>query len=396
MAAGEPCKCAGKAVAELKAKLEEKAKEAEKLRAEIQRHTLEAFQVRLQLQAAGVASAATNSGIGSDLLCPALLRSGAGAGSGIVPGVLPGGAASVGLQQFELRSLMRWLVDNVDLNRQVVFECGNGDGDVLVGGRRVRMHRMASWPMAVPGTAGSGPDMLKLSVPFEMQGEIASLLAGVRGRGNFSEVELQRFSEAWEVVGAEVVSAAAACPEPAIFLVHRETAQTIIVAQWPAVHFHWAAAAAHPMAGSFFDPARHFCAPSHRSAADAAGACTADTGVADAGATMAAGPTASITANDVTRPAVCIGDRVEVEFEGEWFSGVLQAVDGDLASVKCDVDEPAVITVAPLASVRPAPPAAGGNPPTAPPATLEVGAHATPFSEERPRLQHHARARSVG
>mmetsp|Transcript_34871 Transcript_34871/g.76081 ORF Transcript_34871/g.76081 Transcript_34871/m.76081 type:complete len:428 (-) Transcript_34871:152-1435(-) len=52
---------------------------------------------------------------------------------------------------------------------------------------------------------------------------------------------------------------------------------------------------------------------------------------------------------------IVLGDHVEVEFEGEWFSGVLQGVEGDIAHVKCDVDEPMVITLAPLSNIRPAP-----------------------------------------
>jgi hypothetical protein len=46
------------------------------------------------------------------------------------------------------------------------------------------------------------------------------------------------------------------------------------------------------------------------------------------------------------------GDNVEVQFEGEWFSGVLQGVEGGFALVSCDVDDPDIITVAPLRKVR--------------------------------------------
>eukprot|EP00929_Paragymnodinium_shiwhaense_P040565 TRINITY_DN21169_c0_g1_i1.p1 TRINITY_DN21169_c0_g1~~TRINITY_DN21169_c0_g1_i1.p1 ORF type:complete len:491 (+),score=84.82 TRINITY_DN21169_c0_g1_i1:139-1611(+) len=49
------------------------------------------------------------------------------------------------------------------------------------------------------------------------------------------------------------------------------------------------------------------------------------------------------------------GDSVQVEYEGEWFSGVLESINGELAHVKCDVDEPGVITVAHISNVRPTP-----------------------------------------
>jgi hypothetical protein len=46
------------------------------------------------------------------------------------------------------------------------------------------------------------------------------------------------------------------------------------------------------------------------------------------------------------------GDQVEVKYKGSWLKGVLQAVQGDVAHVKCDVDDKGVITVAPLDRVR--------------------------------------------
>eukprot|EP00434_Breviolum_minutum_P011873 symbB.v1.2.010475.t1/scaffold679.1/size173156/11 len=64
------------------------------------------------------------------------------------------------MQHYELRSLFEWLVETVNLEQQVVFECGNGEGEVQVGGRRVLLHRMATWQLS-----GS----LKLSVPLELQ-----------------------------------------------------------------------------------------------------------------------------------------------------------------------------------------------------------------------------------
>jgi len=46
------------------------------------------------------------------------------------------------------------------------------------------------------------------------------------------------------------------------------------------------------------------------------------------------------------------GERVEVQYNGSWFQGILQATQGEVAHVQCDVDESGVITVAPLESVR--------------------------------------------
>lgn len=74
------------------------------------------------------------------------------------------------------------------------------------------------------------------------------------------------------------------------------------------------------------------------------------------------------------QPFVVLGGNVEVEYAGTWFSGVLEYVEGDMANVKCDADPPGVLTVAPLASVRPA----------------------CSALHERPKMFRHFRSRSVG
>lgn len=51
-------------------------------------------------------------------------------------------------------------------------------------------------------------------------------------------------------------------------------------------------------------------------------------------------------------PVVSKGDSVEVQYQGQWFSGVLQGVQGEFALVSCDADDPDIITVAPLRKVR--------------------------------------------
>lgn len=51
-------------------------------------------------------------------------------------------------------------------------------------------------------------------------------------------------------------------------------------------------------------------------------------------------------------PPVSKGDSVEVQYQGKWFTGVLQGVQGEFALVSCDVDDPDIITVAPLRKVR--------------------------------------------
>lgn len=242
--------------------------EADKLRAEIEELRLRSQELRVQLRALG-------------------------ADPSVVPQKIKAGGGSLDLRH-ELRSLFEWLVKTVNLEHQVVFECGNGEGEVQVGGRRVLLHRMASWQLS---------DGLKLSVPYELQAEISGLLqARERGDRGIDE-EVEKLYSTWDLLGAEVVSPTCS-PEPAIFLVQRQTAQAVVVAKWPAVEFQ-------PVPS--FNPESHF---------------------------------RRLNGLPIS------GDRVEVEYEGHWFTGTLQSVEGEIANVKCDVDSPGVITVAPLTSVR--------------------------------------------
>ncbi|CAE7480295.1 RPL3 [Symbiodinium pilosum] len=268
---------------DMEAQLKSKQLEARQLQAKVQEVRLQAQQLRIQLQAMGA----------QDTLVPCKLQAG-------------------GTEEpSELRALLEWLVGAVDLQRQVIFECGCGEGEVQVGGRRVTLNRMVTWQMG---------DSLKLSVPLELQAEIAGMLSEARQRG-LEEASL-RLAKNWELLGAEVVSNAGS-PEPAIFLVHRGTSQAVVIAKWPSVDFTQLPAG--------FDPESHFLSQK--------------TPNPD-------GPDAATSALTISQP----GDRVEVEYEGHWFTGTLQSVDGDIVNVVCDVDSPGVITVAPITAVRPARP----------------------------------------
>jgi len=217
--------------------------------------------------------------------------------------------------QLELRQLMQWLATTIDLSQQVMFDCGTGKELMQVGGKSVNMQRMVAWQL-VPS------DGLKLSVPVDLQAEVATLLAEAQARGRFSESVFQRFADAWELVSAEVASSVGVV-EPAIFLVHRETSEAIVCARWPVVDF---AGPERVCTMAAFDPAKHFSMLSALASADEARPCS----------------------------TWLTGDRVEVEWEGEWFTGVLQWVHGDVATIKCDVDEPGVTTDASITCVRPA------------------------------------------
>lgn len=279
--------------AELLANLADKEAEVEDLRAQLGHARTQTETCRRALEAAGTA----------DSTSPAL-----------VPSAMQAGKSIADTHHLELRQLMQWLAVTIDLSQQVMFDCGAGKELMQVGGKSVNMQRMVAWQL-------NPSDGLKLSVPVGLQAEVATLLAEAQARGGFSESTFQSFADAWEMVSAEVASALGVV-EPAIFLVCRETSEAIVCARWPMVDFAGPAR----VCVNAFDPAKHFLGLSVSPSSDEARPC----------ATWST------------------GDRVEVQWEGEWFAGVLQEVHGDVATVKCDVDEPGVTTDASFTFVRPA------------------------------------------
>jgi len=326
-------------VKELRARLAAKQEEAERLRGRLQHSKLQVQQLRMCLTALGVDSS----------VVPHLMESGGSCGSA---------AAPEHAQRRELRALVQWIAECVDLTQQVVFECGSREGKVAVGGRRVLLQRMVAWRMALSEggpvvaattTSGDPARALKLSVPMVLQAEIVSIILRARHKGGIGEEALQQFAEAWEMVGAEVVSAAAGRPEPAIFLVHRVTGQAMVVARWPAVEFSCRQSTPNRSSSSrlAFDPDAHF------SRLACAAAPPSQTAAAEAAVAAVAAAAAGSAEGQAARSAVvAAGDRVEVEYEGRWFEGVLCWATHDAAHVQCDADAPGVITVAPLSNVR--------------------------------------------
>lgn len=210
-------------------KIAAKQAEANKLRERIQQAKLCEHQLRIRLTTFGID--------------PSLVPQGMEAGG--CPGSIGGcatGITSEATQRRELRSLLLWLAECVDLSQQVTFECAGRQSTITVGGRGVLLHRMVAWQLSASegsfatAAAENPTRALKLSVPVDLQAEIRSMVLAVKRKG-MADSELHRLAEAWEIVGAEVLSAAVGSPEPAIFLVHRQLAHAMVVAQWPAVEF---------------------------------------------------------------------------------------------------------------------------------------------------------------
>jgi len=296
---------------DLQGKVLDKFEEINATSAQIQRAKLDVQQLRLRLLASGIQDAS---------LIPANLRA---------------GPHSPDHQMSELGSLIQWLSDTVDLDAHAMFEVGS---DVQVGERITTLGRMVQWRL--PSASGQ-----KLSVPAELQQDIASLLRVTRSRGSVDYAQLHDFAKLWEIVGAEVMSQAGV--EPAIFLINRETSQAMVVGCWPAMDFSWQ---------TTFDPRAHFglgsqtlispTSPLENSSSSGETLMPTDTRSADVIASLAT------SSDSHLKPQVAGGDRVEVDYQGQWFVGTLQWVEGDMASVQCDVDVAGLFTITPVVLVR--------------------------------------------
>lgn len=202
-----------------------------------------------------------------------------------------------------LTIVLEWLAQHVDLHMADVLDVGF---EVPIGGRVVHLRRVAQWPL--PSAPGG---RLRLTVPVEHQEGIRQLLAAVKAAGGKVEAgAVRRFAAVWDFVPGELATAlpgggvaGRSCTgsEPSVLLAHRCSTQGVLVANWPT-----------------------------REALEA-----------------------FHLANTAELSSFRIGERVEVEYEGKWYVGVLHALDAEgKASVKCDTDPDGVLTMTPLYRVR--------------------------------------------
>lgn len=234
-------------------------------------------------------------------------------------------------QARDVQALLTWLAAHVEpAEEPEVLEVGF---HVPIGCRRVHLRSVAQWLL---------PGSLRLSVPLgPARDELEALLATARatGRGQVDIDTARRFACTWELVTGELVVGQDGGAEPVALLAHRASDQGILVASWPTRTALDAALAKHGVFGA--------CAP-------------------------AVAPRA--------------GERVEVEYDGVWYTGVFDHIDEEgQASVRCDVDAPGIITVAPLALVRR----------LEPDSRLAMGSDQCYYSSSRHGLAGHRRTRSA-
>lgn len=189
----------------------------------------------------------------------------------------------------EFRRLFLWLAEHADLENPQELDVGF---EVPIGGRTVHLQKVVQWPL--PSAPGG---KLLVTAPIEHKEPLGHLLATTRASREVSSDAILHFLAGWDLIAGELTTAAHVRAVPSVLLSERTSTQGILVANWPTR-----------------EALRVF--------------------------------------NTLCPHAPRLGERVQVNYEGTWYTGQLQAVDANgLASVRCDADAPGVLTVTPLSHV---------------------------------------------
>lgn len=304
-------------VAELHEQWQEKLREANSIEAEIEEVRQYAQQLRACLKAVGLQD---------ESLIPNEMRCGAGA---------KGSQTTV-----EMERLLKFLADSADDQKKTRFQA---EGQMRVGEYTVMLGNMACWSL---------PGGLKLNCPVDLEEDLSSLLSRAR-RGIFCEEELLKLTRIWKMLLTEVVHSGSS--KAAIFLLHHETEQAIIISDWPTITFP---AASSVKTSTAFSADSHFKSLFTKAPEPAWPLSTASSSVATADDCLIVSKTLeTVPATAQAKQQVATGDRVEVKYQDQWFPGVLQNIREDSGSqcgeVQCDTDAPGVLTYAPLSCIRP-------------------------------------------
>jgi len=231
--------------------------------------------------------------------------------------------------------------------------------DIRIGNRDLRVGHIDQWCLRSAGTG------LKLSVPKQLVDEFVVLLATAReeareeAAASAPAVNASMLSEKWELVASQVSSPESKKSEPIVILVHRETSACILLATWPTAPS--LSAISTPPAPPQTLPFEPVVGGDELHRGDVAGAsCVPRLSSGSRCRTLSCPPrigdSASLASNCVSLGRhlrrVSVGDRVEVEYEGQWFAGQVCVIEDGIAHVKCDADPPDVLTRAAVQNLR--------------------------------------------
>lgn len=211
--------------------------------------------------------------------------------STVVPNLPAVAVAEPGLRNLE--NFVAWLAEHVCLDHEVALDVGL---EVPIAGYTMQMGRVVQWPLTFPlGTR------LFLTAPLECKEQLRDLLTATRQKKKVDPESLQILAALWNLVPGELETITQKAAEPVVMLAHRCSQLGILVASWPT-------------AGAL-EAFRALCS--------------------------------------VDGEPFQVGQRVEVEYDGQWYVGTLHSLTATgKAGVGCDVDGPSVLTIAPVYRVR--------------------------------------------
>lgn len=193
----------------------------------------------------------------------------------------------------ELENFVMWLSEHVVLEQELVIDVNL---EVPISGHAIQMGRIVQWPL----TFAVGKK-LRLSAPFEVKDQMIDLLVAARKEGKVNPESLQTLATFWNLVPGELETITQRGRESVVMLAHKLSQLGILVASWPTI--------------GALEAFRALCS--------------------------------------VDGEPFQLGQRVEVEYDSQWYVGTLHSLTSTgKASICCDVDGPSVLTVAPCYRVR--------------------------------------------
>jgi hypothetical protein len=196
-------------------------------------------------------------------------------------------------KQTELENFIVWLAQHACLDRPEEIDV---DLEVPIGSRSIHMHRVVQWPLTFKVRKH-----LRLSAPIEMKDELQELLISAKKHGKIKIETLQFWLNSWELAPGDLDTVTQKDKEQVVMLAHKTLKHGILVASWPTV--------------GALEAFRALCS------------CDGE--------------------------PFCVGQRVEVEYDGSWYAGTVESLTATAkASVSCDADEPGVLTFAPVYRLR--------------------------------------------
>lgn len=199
------------------------------------------------------------------------------------------GANLAGNPEAELRHLLKWLAADVVLEDPVALNCCC---DVMVSdGQHVQIRNIVQWRLKGD---------LRLSVPEELAPEISNLLSAAKADSNMvCQAKAKSILDSWQLTHHEAPPSGTT--SRVTLLTHRESQRSCLVANFP----------------------------------------------------LPPPPPPPQPKLYQAWAGVSIGDKVEVNFDGNWLQGSVEFIRGEgLAYVHCDADPPEVFVMSPINLLR--------------------------------------------